>query len=105
MRLHRLSAHRDGLEYIRNSLAGRKELDENRPFKLQVYAWEASFLFLFASIVCSISGLAVLVWLGAVNGQKQMPGKEGEWDDGTKVSNMKRIVVRLVVFFFFFDRY
>ncbi|KAH6892596.1 hypothetical protein B0T10DRAFT_483958 [Thelonectria olida] len=77
MRLHRLSAHRDGLKYIRASLTGQKGPDGLRPLVLQLYAWEASLVCLTGSIICAITGLTGLVWVGYVDAEDGQPGKDG----------------------------
>ncbi|KAH7157995.1 hypothetical protein B0J13DRAFT_185685 [Dactylonectria estremocensis] len=84
MRLHRLSAHRDGLQYIRASLTGEKKSEGRRPLKRQVYAWEAGVVFLTGSIVCAITGLTGLVWLGTIYGDDAE--EDGRWGENKKVS-------------------
>lgn len=66
MRLHRFSAHPEGLKYIRASLVGRRGPHSKEPSRLQVYAWETSILLLTCSIICAITGLALLVWFAAI---------------------------------------
>jgi hypothetical protein len=85
MRLHRLSSHRDGLQHIRECLARRTSSNgEHRPYKIQVYAWDASILFLVVSVLCMIAGLTVLLWVGTVYGpDKTRDG--GWWDENSKV--------------------
>lgn len=85
MRLHRLSAHRDGLELIRAGL-GRERGSDNkiRPNRLQVYAWEFSLLFLVTSVLCMVAGIAVLVWVSTEYGPKKPEG-DGWWDENSKV--------------------
>lgn len=74
MRLHSLSAHRDGLKFIRASLAKRKGLNHSQPTMLQVYAWQISWLFLVGSLICAIAGLTALVWLEAVRDKNGVLG-------------------------------
>ncbi|KAF5025352.1 hypothetical protein F66182_2563 [Fusarium sp. NRRL 66182] len=86
MRLHRLSAHPDGLELIRNGL-GRRRLSDDKacPSLLQVYAWDFSLAFLVLAVLCMVAGLTVLLWAGAQYGP-QKPKDGGWWDDGSKAS-------------------
>jgi hypothetical protein len=84
MRLHRLSAHRDGLKYIRTSLATRMGPVSTAPSQLQVYAWDTSILFLIGSIICAITGLTALVWL-SVAFVADNPPKDALQRDSTKV--------------------
>ncbi|KAF4966750.1 hypothetical protein FSARC_5615 [Fusarium sarcochroum] len=86
MRLHRLSAHPDGLYFIRNGL-GRKRRSDNKAYPnwLQVYAWEFSLAFLVLSVLCLVVGLTILLWAGAQFGPWK-PRDDGWWDDSSKVS-------------------
>ncbi|KAM0300191.1 hypothetical protein ACHAPM_006499 [Fusarium culmorum] len=81
MRLHRLSAHPDGLEKIRNSLGRRRRSDNKAlPSWLHVYAWEFSLAFLVLAVLCMVVGLTILIWAAAAYG----PWKPevAEWWDG-----------------------
>jgi hypothetical protein len=89
VRLHRLAAHRDGLKYIRASLT-EKGPDGPRPLVLQLYAWEASVLCLTASIICAITGLTGLVWMGVIDAEDGQPGKDGAVRVGTPPSSIPR---------------
>lgn len=86
MRLHRLSAHRDGLEMVRKGLGGRRTSSgQVRPGGLQVYAWEFSLAFLVTSVLCMVAGIAVLVWVSAEYGPDKSE-QDGWWDENSKVS-------------------
>ncbi|KAI0143039.1 hypothetical protein GGR57DRAFT_508376 [Xylariaceae sp. FL1272] len=99
LRLHRLSAHRDGLELIRKSMAkggDTNTFDHNnevRPKTSLVYAWQASFSFLVAAVFCLIAGMMVLVWVSASPG----PEKSADhfWDDSALLALVFTIVVVL----------
>jgi hypothetical protein len=99
MRLHRLSAHPDGLKIIRHSL-GRKRLSDNKslPSWLQVYAWEFSLAFLVLSVLCLIVGLTILIWAGAEFGPLK-PRDDGWWDANSKVSGFSHITSQLTYIF------
>lgn len=96
MRLHRLSAHRDGLRKIRAGFARRRvakrdgsgssggSQEEYRPHKFQLYAWEASQAFLVLSVVLMVIGIAVLVWVSTEYGPNK-PKENGWWDENSKV--------------------
>ena len=87
MRLHRLSAHRDGLRKIRAGLARRRGPDGGyHPYNLQVYAWEASQIFLILSVALMVAGIAVLVWVSTEYGPNK-PHEGGWWDENAKVSH------------------
>ena len=87
MRLHRLSAHRDGLRKIRAGLGRRHSAssDGYQPYRFQVYAWEASQAFLLLSVVLMVVGIAVLVWVSTEYGPDK-PYEDGWWDENSKVS-------------------
>ncbi|KFH45568.1 hypothetical protein ACRE_035840 [Hapsidospora chrysogenum ATCC 11550] len=87
MRLHRLSAHRDGLRKIRVGLGRRHSAssDGYQPYRFQVYAWEASQAFLLLSVVLMVLGIAVLVWVSTEYGPDK-PYEDGWWDENSKVS-------------------
>jgi hypothetical protein len=83
LRLHRLSAHRDGLHYIRLCLMrDRKPLDSEDgeiklvPRPLQVWAWQSAMMFLILAVVCLIAGMMILIWDGATNGEDAFLGSE-----------------------------
>lgn len=100
MRLHRLSAHRDGLAKIRAGLAGgrgRSDLSKRNasstgmgglktrlPRWFQVYAWDAGHAFLILSVALMIAGIAVLVWVSTEYGPDK-PEDGGWWDENSKV--------------------
>jgi hypothetical protein len=68
VRLHRLSAHRDGLQNIRNLLAkgGRKNISKKtgrlQPNTLQVYTWQMPVMFLTTAVITLIVGMFLHVW-------------------------------------------
>jgi hypothetical protein len=99
MRLHRLSAHPDGLKMIRSSL-GRKRLSDSKslPSLLQVYAWEFSLAFLVLSVSCMVVGLTILIWAGAEFGPSK-PKDNGWWDANSKVSGFSHIIPQLTYTF------
>ncbi|KAI1266345.1 hypothetical protein F5Y18DRAFT_26878 [Xylariaceae sp. FL1019] len=105
LRLHRLSAHRDGLELIRKSMSkdGNTHSSDHhiviKPKSSLVYAWQASFSFLVAAVFCLIAGMLVLVWVGASPG----PDKSANdfWDDGALLALVFTIVVVLSTLVFF----
>lgn len=94
MRLHRLSAHRDGLKKIRAGLARCKGPDGYRPHKLQIYAWDASQIFLVLSVALMVAGISVLVWVSTEYGPDK-PSDRGWWDENSKVSILPPLLVQL----------
>ncbi|CAG1964828.1 unnamed protein product [Fusarium graminearum] len=85
MRLHRLSAHPDGLEKIRNSLGRRRRSDNKAlPSWLHVYAWEFSLAFLVLAVLCMVVGLTILIWAAATYGPWKPEAAEW-WDGNAKV--------------------
>ncbi|KAI8634327.1 hypothetical protein F5Y19DRAFT_208624 [Xylariaceae sp. FL1651] len=101
LRLHRLSAHRDGLELIRRSMAqdgqakgsGTPASDAAiRPRSMQIYAWQASLTFLVVAVICLIIGMLVLVWASAGYGPKKRP-EDGWWDQNAYLALIFTIVV------------
>jgi hypothetical protein len=73
LRLHRLSAHRDGLHYIRLCLVReRKTLDSEGgqaklvPRAFQVYSWQSAMVFLLLAVTCLLVGMLVLVWSAVI---------------------------------------
>ncbi|KAF4448395.1 hypothetical protein F53441_8203 [Fusarium austroafricanum] len=90
MRLHRLSAHPDGLSMIRNSLVRKRQSDNKaRPSWLQVYAWEFSLAFLVLAIFCMVIGLTILIWAGTEFGPSKSR-EDGWWDGNSKSSKDER---------------
>jgi len=83
MRLHRLSAHRDGATLIRDSLSGGR--NSQKPAKIQVYAWEASLAFLVASVLCMVAGISTLVWVSTEYGPHKRV-EDGWWDENSKMA-------------------
>ncbi|KAI1019275.1 hypothetical protein LB503_009140 [Fusarium chuoi] len=93
MRLHRLSAHPDGLSLIRNSLGRKRQSDnKSRPSWLQVYAWEFSLAFLVLAIFCMVIGLTILLWAGTEFGPSKSR-EDGWWDGNSKASNVLYVTV------------
>ncbi|EXM00481.1 hypothetical protein NOF04DRAFT_1400018 [Fusarium oxysporum II5] len=93
MRLHRLSAHPDGLSLIRNSLVRKRQSDnKSRPSWLQVYAWEFSLAFLVLAIFCMIIGLTILIWAGTEFGPSKSR-EDGWWDGNSKMAVTFTIVL------------
>lgn len=86
MRLHRLSAHPDGLKLIRSGL-GRKRVSDDKahPSWLQVYAWEFSITFLVLSVLCMVAGMTILIWSGTQYGPLK-PIDSGWWDKNSKMA-------------------
>jgi hypothetical protein len=90
LRLHRLSAHRDGLHYIRLCLVrDRKRLDSEegqlklvpRPF--QVWSWQSSMMFLIMAVSCLLVGMLVLVWVSFWEVMREVA-----WNDEAKVRGL-----------------
>ena len=82
MRLHRLSAHRDGLKKIRVGLGRRRSAGGDMiPHRIQVLAWEASQFFLVLSVILMVTGVAVLVWVSTQYGSVDGKG----WHENFKV--------------------
>ncbi|UZP45334.1 hypothetical protein NXS19_013146 [Fusarium pseudograminearum] len=87
MRLHRLSAHPDGLEKIRHSLGRRRRSDNKAlPSWLHVYAWEFSLAFLVLAVLCMVVGLTILIWAAAEHGPWKPEAAEW-WDGNAKASH------------------
>ncbi|KAG7119664.1 hypothetical protein HYQ45_014904 [Verticillium longisporum] len=99
LRLHRLSAHREGLKWIRKSMTGEKTGGEVRVRTWQVYAWQASLVFLVAAVICLVAGILVLVWVSTEFGPDKKP-EDGWWDDSAKmaITFTVVVVVSLVMF-------
>lgn len=86
MRLHRLAAHRDGLQRIRDCLAHPKlESDRYfRPRRWRVYTWQVGPVLLAASVLCMVVGMAIMLWVGATVGPLKKD-YEAWWDANAKV--------------------
>ncbi|KAI9903446.1 hypothetical protein N3K66_002798 [Trichothecium roseum] len=83
MRLHRLSAHRDGLKKIRVGLGRRRSAGGDMiPHRIQVLAWEASQFFLVLSVILMVTGVAVLVWVSTQYGSTDGSG----WHENFKMA-------------------
>ena len=91
IRLHRLSAHRDGLMNIRHFMGSRVRNAEGeieiRPRRFQVFGWQASIMFLTLSVLAMILGMCLTVWCGTVFGPLKLKDRSGWWDDNAKVSS------------------
>ncbi|KAJ2903316.1 uncharacterized protein MKZ38_010067 [Zalerion maritima] len=98
LRLHRLSAHKHGLQFIRQSMvyktvsshplvpsSGHRGGVAYIPARIQVLAWQVSLMFLVTAVVVMIVGMTVLVWVSAAWGPKKRP-EDGWWDDGSKMA-------------------
>ncbi|KAF2635761.1 hypothetical protein P280DRAFT_410955 [Massarina eburnea CBS 473.64] len=103
LRLHRLSAHRDGLHYIRLCLVrDRKRLDSEygemrlvpRPF--QVWSWQSAMMFLLLAVSCLLVGMLVLVWDGVV-----METDKVIYDENIKLAVTFTVVLVASVAYFF----
>ena len=89
MRLHRLSAHPDGLELIRHSLGRRRRSDGKAlPSWLHVYAWEFSLAFLVLSVLFMVIATSTLIWSAAAYGPWKPEGASW-WDGNAKVSYLQ----------------
>ncbi|CAG1966568.1 unnamed protein product [Fusarium graminearum] len=99
MRLHRLSAHPDGLEKIRNSLGRRRRSDNKAlPSWLHVYAWEFSLAFLVLAVLCMVVGLTILIWAAATYGPWKPEAAEW-WDGNAKMAVLFTCILGLAVVF------
>ncbi|KAM0321812.1 hypothetical protein ACHAQA_009909 [Verticillium albo-atrum] len=86
LRLHRLSAHREGLAWIRKGMTGKeKRGGEVQVRTWQVYAWQSSLVFLVAAVTCLVVGILVLVWVSTEFGPDKRP-EDGWWDDSAKMA-------------------
>lgn len=101
-RLHRLSAHRDGLHYIRLCLVrDRKPLDSEdgqmklvpRPF--QIWSWQSSMMFLLMAVMCLILGMLMLVWSGVVRNTEGVV-----WDGNAKLAIFYTVVLLASIGYF-----
>ena len=89
MRLHRLSAHPDGLELIRHSLGRRRRSDNKAlPSWLHVYAWEFSLAFLVLAVLFMVIATTTLIWSAAAYGPWKPEGASW-WDGNAKVSYLR----------------
>ncbi|ORY67579.1 uncharacterized protein BCR38DRAFT_427547 [Pseudomassariella vexata] len=97
LRLHRLSAHRNGLSLIRGCIASKTGLDGiTRPRNAQVFAWQAGVGFLTASVVCMVVGMAVFVWEAS-----DFEGiSRGVWDENAKLGVAFTILLVFTVIVF-----
>jgi hypothetical protein len=87
LRLHRLSAHKDGLHLLRLCLVrDRKPLDSEEggpklvPKPFQVWSWQSSMMFLMMAVGCLLVGMLVLVWSAVVKETRNV-----EYDENFKV--------------------
>ena len=106
IRLHRLCAHRDGLQLLRGGLAMERGPDGYRPHLKQVWAWETSVVFLAASVVCLITGLTALMWVSAGYGPGRPDDVDWWWGENSKVRscNCALSMNRLSRYFLFSSR-
>jgi hypothetical protein len=81
VRLHRLSAHRDGLSKIHDLLSKRQSgKSRTQPSTLQIMTWQMPVMFLTGSTICMIVGMFLHVWSATVH-----LWRPGTWDDNAKV--------------------
>ena len=87
VRLHRLSAHRDGLDGIRRLLAKTngerkrsKKTGRRAPSLLQVFTWQMPVMFLTTATMSMIVGMFLHVW----SATRHLETAEW-WDDNSKV--------------------
>lgn len=92
MRLHRLAAHRDGLERIRRCMASRRLSQDGHvlPHRWRVHTWQIGPALLTASVLCMVIGMGIMLWVGAQEGPLK---KEYEkwWDGNAKVCAMSAV--------------
>jgi hypothetical protein len=95
VRLHRLSAHRDGLDNIRRLLAksnGERsrsaKTGRQKPSLLQIMTWQMPVMFLTTATISMIVGMFLHVWSASTHLHAPML-----WDDHTKVGCCKVIVL------------
>nr|CEG05107.1 unnamed protein product [Fusarium clavum] len=99
MRLHRLSAHPDGLELIRHSLGRRRRSDNKAlPSWLHVYAWEFSLAFLVLAVLFMVVATTILIWAGARYGPWKPEGTNW-WEGNAKMAVLFTSVLGLAVVF------
>jgi len=87
IRLHRMSAHRDAPQRIRQLLSGsRKQRDGSRswPRKAQIYAWQLPVTFLTAAVLCMIIGMFTHVWSATVGWRET--GESSWWNQNSKMA-------------------
>jgi hypothetical protein len=89
-RLHRLSAHRDGLHYIRLCLVRDRKRVESEdwqmklvPRSFQVWSWQSAMMFLVLAVTCLLVGMLVLVWSAVVRNTQGVV-----WDESAKVGGL-----------------
>jgi len=83
VRLHRLSAHRDGPAKIYELLSKRHSVGgqgRKSPSTLQIMTWQMPVMFLTSSTLCMIVGMFLHVWSATVH-----VWQPGLWDDNAKV--------------------
>ncbi|CRK29718.1 hypothetical protein BN1723_003595 [Verticillium longisporum] len=80
-------------------MTGEKTGGEVRVRTWQVYAWQASLVFLVAAVICLVAGILVLVWVSTEFGPDKKP-EDGWWDDSAKmaITFTVVVVVSLVMF-------
>ncbi|KAJ4304825.1 hypothetical protein N0V90_000353 [Kalmusia sp. IMI 367209] len=103
LRLHRLSAHRDGLHLIRLCLVrDRKRLDSEEgqlklvPKPFQVWSWQSSMMFLIMSVACLLVGMLVLVWSAVAKETENVT-----YDENLKLAISFTVVLAISVLYFF----
>ncbi|KAF9694781.1 hypothetical protein EKO04_007661 [Ascochyta lentis] len=103
VRLHRLSAHRDGLDGIRRLLAKTngerkhsKKTGRRAPSLLQVFTWQIPVMFLTTATISMIVGMFLHVW----SATRHLDTAEW-WDDNSKVALTFTVVALISVVLFF----
>ncbi|UPX18657.1 uncharacterized protein EKO05_0008949 [Ascochyta rabiei] len=103
VRLHRLSAHRDGLDGIRRLLAKTngerkrsKKTGRRAPSLLQVFTWQMPVMFLTTATISMITGMFLHVW----SATRHLETAEW-WDDNSKVALTFTVVALTSVALFF----
>ncbi|KAF1350585.1 hypothetical protein EJ07DRAFT_138530 [Lizonia empirigonia] len=103
VRLHRLSAHRNGLDEIRRLLAKTngerkysKTTGRRAPSLLQVITWQMPVMFLTTATISMIIGMFLHVW----SATRHLETSEW-WDDNSKVALTFTIVALASIVLFF----
>ncbi|ORY64182.1 uncharacterized protein BCR38DRAFT_514973, partial [Pseudomassariella vexata] len=93
LRLHRLSAHRHGLAYIRSCMMGDLRHDgKKEPRWIQVHAWQASTALLTLAALCMIAGMTILIWVSTNWGPYKNP-RDAWWDENAFLAVVFTVVL------------
>ncbi|CZT23237.1 uncharacterized protein RCC_08948 [Ramularia collo-cygni] len=98
MSLHRLCAHRDGLQRFRDCMT-HPNLDKDgayRPRRLRVQVWQIGPLFLAASVFCMIGGMGIMLWVGTRVGPYKS-STEPWWDSNAKMATTWTIMLAVAI--------